>query len=95
MSFARSPTAAILGNLDESIKRQFPSGKHSHGNLQRDLNELINRAFEFKIFSEVKGRSYKIFNSFQRDRLANLDVSRLHQWIKKHKKNITWGIRER
>ena len=95
ISFARSPTASILGNLDDSIKRQLPSGKHSHGSLQRDLNELIKRAFEFKIFSEVEGHSYKIFNSFQRDRLANLDVSSLHQWIKKHKKNITWGIRVR
>ena len=93
--FARSPTASILGNLDDSIKRQWPSGKHSHGSLQRDLNELIKRAFEFKIFSEVERCSYKIFNSFQRDRLANLDVSSLQQWIKKHKKNTTWGIRAR
>ena len=95
ISYARSPTASILGNLDDSIKRQLPSGKHSHGSLERDLNELIKRAFEFKIFSEVDARSYKIFNGFQRDRLANLDVSSLHQWIKKHKKNITWGIRAR
>ena len=95
ISYARSPTASILGNLDDSIKRQLPSGKHSHGSLEMDLNELIKRAFEFKIFSEVDARSYKIFNGFQRDRLANLDVSSLHQWIKKHKKNITWGIRAR
>ena len=95
ISYARSPTASILGNLDDSIKWQLPSGKHFHGSLERGLNELIKRAFEFKIFSEVEARSYKIFNGFQRDRLANLDVSSLHQWIKKHKKNITWGIRAR
>ena len=76
--FARRPTASILSNLVNSIKWQLPSGKHSHGNLERDLNKLIKRAFEFKIFSEVKGCSYKILNSFQRDRLANLDVSSLH-----------------
>ena len=79
ISYVQSPTASILGNLDDSIKRQLPSGKHSHGSLERDLNELTKRAFEFKIFNEVKARSYKIFNSFQRDRLANLDVSSLHQ----------------
>lgn len=95
ISFARSPTASILGKLDDGIKRQLPLGKHSHGNLQRDLNELIKRAFEFRIFSEVEGCSYKIFNGFHRDRLADLDVSSLHQWIKRHKKNIKWGIKAR
>ena len=54
ISYARSPTASILGNLDDNIKQQLPSGKHSHGSLERDLNELIIRAFEFKIFSEVE-----------------------------------------
>lgn len=51
ISCARSPTASILGNLDDSIKRQLPSGKHSHGSLESDLNELTKRAFEFKIFN--------------------------------------------
>ena len=95
ISYARSPTASILGNLDDSIKRQLLSGKHSHGSLERDLNELNKRAFEFKTFSEVEACSYKIFNGLQGDRLANLDVSSLHQWIKRHNKNITWGIRAR
>lgn len=76
--FALSPTASMLGNLDDGIKRQLPSGKHSHGNLQRDLNELIKRPFEFRIFIEVEGRSYKIINGFHRDRFADLDVSSLH-----------------
>lgn len=95
LSYARSPTASILGNLDDSIKRMLPSGKHSHGSLEGDLNELIKRAVELKIFTEVEGRSYKTFSGFKKDRLANLDASSLHQWIKKHKKNILWGIRAR
>ena len=54
ISYTGSPTASILGNLVDNIKQQLPSGKHSHGSLERDLNELIIRAFEFKIFSEVE-----------------------------------------
>lgn len=95
LSHAESPTASILGHLDDSIKRLLRSGKHSTGSLERDLNELIKREVEFNIFTESEGRSYKQFSSFQRDRLANLDASSLHQWINKHKKNITWGIRAR
>ena len=95
LSHAESPTASMLGNLDDSIKQLLRSGKHSTGSLERDLNELIKRAVEFNIFTENEGRSYKQFSSFQRDRLANLDASSLHQWINKHKKNIMWGIRAR
>lgn len=95
LSYSQSPTASMLGNLDETIKRMLRSGKHSVGTLERDLHELIKRAVEFNIFTELEGRSYKHFNCFQRDRLNNLDASSLYQWINKHKKNITWGIRAR
>ena len=95
LSYAESPTASILGNLDDSIKRLSRSGKHSTGGLEKDLHELIKRAIEFQIFTELEGRSYKQFNNFQRDWLANLSASGLHQWINKHKKNIMWGIRAR
>lgn len=42
LSHAERPTASILGNLDDSIKRLLRSGKHSTGSLERDLNELIS-----------------------------------------------------
>ena len=95
LSHAESPKASILTNLDDSIKRLLRSGKHSTGTLERDLNELVKRAVEFNIFTELEGRTYKQFSSFRRDRLADLDASSLHKWINKHKKDITWGIRAR
>ena len=82
-------------NLDDSIKRLLRSGKYSTGSLERDLNELVKRAVEFNIFTELEGRTYKQVSSFRRDRLADMDASSLHKWINKHKKNITWGIRAR
>ena len=95
LSYSESPTASMLGNLDETIKRLIRSGKHSSGSLDRDLHELVKRAVEFDIFAQLEGRSYKHFNCIQRDRLENLNASSLYQWINKHKKNITWGIRAR
>ena len=68
ISYAGSPTASILGNLDDNIKQQLPSGKHSHGSLERDLNELIIRAFEFKIFSEVELQNIQRLPERQTDR---------------------------
>lgn len=95
LSYAESPTASVLANLDDSIKRQSRSGKHTTGSLEGDLNHLIKRAVEFNIFTELEGRSYKKYSNFQRDRLAKLEASSLHQWINNHKKNIMWGIRAR
>lgn len=92
---AESLTSSILENLDESIKRHAKSQKHSHGSRDKDLNELIKRAEEMKVFKEDPGRSYTHFSNFQRDRLKNLNASDLYKWINKHKKNMLMGIRAR
>ena len=71
------------------------SGQHSQGSTARDLDELVKRAVQFNIFTELEGRTYRHFCNFQRDKLEDLNGSVLYQWINKHKKNITWGIRAR
>lgn len=53
-----------LGNLDEIIKRMLRSGKHSEGSTKRDLHELVNRAVELNIFTEIQGRNYNHFKNF-------------------------------
>ena len=92
---AESSSRSILVNLDSSIKRMSKSGQHSQGSTARDLDELVKRAVQFNIFTELEGRTYRHFCNFQRDKLEDLNGSVLCQWINKHKKNITWGIRAR
>ena len=96
LSRAEKPSRSILGKLDESIKRFTKSGQHSQGSTARDLDEVVIRAVQFDI-SEIEGRTYKHFHDFQRDRLDsdNLKASSIYQWINKHKRYITWGIRAR
>ena len=38
------------------------------------------------VFVETVGRSYNYFFDFKRDRLEELDASKLYHWINKHKK---------
>ena len=97
LSHAEKSSRSILGKLDESIKRATKSGHHTRGSTARDLDELVKRAVQFDIFSEIEGRTYKHFHDFQRDRLDNdnLKASSVYQWINKHKRYITWGIRAR
>lgn len=97
LSHAEKSSRSILGKLDETIKRSTKSGQHSQGSAARDLDELVKRAVQFDIFSEIEGRTYKHFHDFQRDRLEsdNLKASSIYQWINKHKRYITWGIRAR
>ena len=97
LSHAEKSSRSILGKLDETIKRSTKSGHHTQGSTARDLDELVKRALQFDIFSETEGRTYKHFHDFQRDRLDNdnLKASSVYQWINKHKRSITWGIRAR
>lgn len=90
-----SSTSPILENLDESLKRHAKSGKHSDPSKESDLHELIKRAEEMNVFEETVERSYNHFCDFKRDRLEDLDGSKLYHWINKHKKNMLRGIRAR
>ena len=92
---AESSISSIVDKLDESLKRHAKSGKHSDPSKERDLHELIKRAEELNVFEETVGRSYNHFCDFKRDRLEDLDASKLYHWINKHKKNILRGIRAR
>ena len=86
LSQAESSTRSILLNLDASIKLMTKSGQHSQGSPASDLDNLVKRAAQFNIFTELEGRTYKHFYEFKRDRLENLNGSLLYQWINKHKK---------
>ena len=92
---AESSTSSILENLDECLKRHVKSGKHSDPSTERDLHVLTKRAEEMNVFEEKEGRSYNHFCDFKRDRLEELDASKLHQWINKHKNNVLRDIRAR
>ena len=58
LSYSEMHTVKIHGNLDEIIKCMLRSGKHSEGSTKRDLHELVNRAAELNIFTEIQGRNY-------------------------------------
>jgi len=92
---AESSTSSILESFDESLKRHGKSEKHYDPSKERDLHELTKRAEQMNVSEETVGRSYNHFCDFKRDRLEDLDASKLYHWIKKHKKNMFSGIRPR
>ena len=71
VSHAEKSSRSILGKPDETIRRSAKSGRHTQGSTARDLDELVKRAVQFDIFSEIEGRTYKHFQDFQTDRLDN------------------------
>ena len=56
LSHAEKSSRSIL-ELDETMKRSTKSGQHSQGSTARDLHELVKRAVQFDIFSEIEGRT--------------------------------------
>ena len=85
----------MLENLDESIQRFSRSGPHSESSEKNDLDQLIKKVARFQAFSEIEGRKYAHFSDFKRDRLDDLDVSYMYNWINKHKRNVQLRIRSR
>lgn len=86
----------LFHTVDTSIQQHLDSGKHSSPSLDRDLSELIKRLDTNQAMQEQPdGRSYDIFNNFQRNPFHNLDASNLYKWINGHKKNVDTGIKAR
>lgn len=95
LSRAEHSSRSILANLDGTIKRTTKSGKHAESCTARDLDELVKRATQLDIFTELEGRKYKQLSNFQKDRLENLNATSVYEWFNMHKKFMTWGIRAR
>ena len=65
LSRAEKSSRSILGKLDETIKRSTKSGHHTRGSTARDIDELVKRAVQFDIFSEIEGRTYNAPMTFK------------------------------
>jgi hypothetical protein len=60
-----------------------------------DLDELVKKLVENGVFSYQEGRSYRHFKGFERDALANLNMSKCYTWINDHKNKFSSGVKAR
>jgi len=82
---------AVLANIDSSLQRVDSSAKHGLSSNEKDVQELLKRTIQSNVFT---GRHYIHFCNFRRNRLEDLIMSDMFQWINKHKRNISLGVRD-
>ena len=92
---AEKPVRTISGKMDKLLQRFVRSGKHVQRFPVADMDVLLKKLNECEVFRYQDGRSYRHFKGFQRDPLANLDMSKMYTWINDHKKKLSSGIKAR
>ena len=92
---AEKPVKAVIGKVDKILQRSIRSGKHVQHFPVVDLDELVKKLVENGVFSYKEGRSYRHFKGFERDVLANLDMSKCYTWINDHKNKFSSGVKAR
>lgn len=54
---------------------------------------MVKKQVENSVFSYQEGRSYRHFKGFERDALANLNMSKCYTWINDHKNKFSSGVK--
>ena len=92
---AEKPIKAVIGMVDKILQRSIRSGKHVQHFPVVDQDELVKKLVENGVFSYKEGRSYRHLKGFERDVLANLDMSKCYTWINDHKNKFSSGVKAR
>lgn len=95
ISQAEKPVKGVIGKVDKLLLRSIRSGKHVQRFPVVDLDELVKKLVENGVFNYQEGRSYRHFKGFERDALANLNMSKCYTWINDHKNKFSSGVKAR
>ena len=92
---AEKPAREVFGKIDKSLQRPVRSGKHTARFPVKDMEDVVKRLVDNRVFKYQEGRVYKHFTNFQRDPLKDLDISKVYMWITDHKKKLSLGVKAR
>ena len=89
------PAREVFGKIDKGLQRPVRSGKHTARFPVKDMEDVVKRLVDNRVFKYQEGRVYKHFTNFQRDPLKDLDISKVYMWITDHKKKLSLGVKAR
>ena len=91
---AEKPVRSLIGKVDKRLQRFIRSAKHVQRSLVVDIDKLIKKLRE-NVFSYQERRSYRHSKGFERDALADLNMSKCYTWINDHKNKFSSGVKAR
>lgn len=77
ISHAEGATRTLSDSVDQEIHKVLRSGRHTRSSIERDVQDLVNRAMATDVFHKQECRHYNHFVNFERSFLASLDMSAL------------------
>ena len=72
--------------IDKQCGIGLSSGKHAQLDKSKDIQKIVGRLLETKVFVKVPGRSHDHFKMKSTDIFGNLDVKKLHAFINEKKR---------
>ena len=79
----------IIENFDEEALIHKTSVHHTIGDPLKDEIEMINDLIQLNPFSHIDGRAHNSFPNIKRSPLQYLNIVDFHQWLQKHKQEIS------
>lgn len=79
---------ALMENFDTAVEMYKCSGEHVAKSSSKDLQAIVNELLHQQALVKVPGRSYHFYSDFKSSLLAGLDLQKMFNWIKQHKKHI-------
>ena len=74
---AEKPAREVFETIDRSLQRPVCSGKQTACFPVKDMEDIVKRLVDNRVFKYQEGRVYKHFANFQRDPLKDLDISKV------------------
>lgn len=80
---------ALLENLDKVLNVPKNSSRHTTASPYEDELQMINDLLQLDPFEYTPGRFHPSFRNIKRSPQLYLDTNHFHQWLTKHKKQVS------
>lgn len=78
----------IIQSYDITSNIPPDSTSHTHTSTEQDFNKIITLFHNKAPFSNQPGRAHRSFPTISKSPLDQLDVSLLHSWLTRHKRQL-------
>ena len=79
----------LTEQFDESAGIHKVSVQHITSDSLKDEKEMVDDLIKLNVFNKIPGRSHEIFRYIKRCPLQYLNIIDFHQWLEKHKKQLS------
>ena len=71
----------------KTLTRKYYSsvGRRDHPSYTREIKDLVLHLTKYELFENILGRNHQAFQTFQMDKVKNINGTMLYNWMTKRK----------